>query len=106
MLGLPREVDGAVSCLCVSPLWGRLMVRRSTGFADERASRAFGYLGKSGRNGATSLQDTPPRIERDSFCERGSAPGRARWRSSAHDDTAPLFSSRVRPLAFTVSCGS
>src|SRR5690349_8360338 len=42
MLGLPREVDGAVSCLCVSPLWGRLMVRRSTGFADERASRAFG----------------------------------------------------------------
>jgi len=66
------------------------MVRRSTGFADERASRAFGYLGKSERNGATSLQDTPPRIERDSFCERGSAPGRARWRYAAHDDTAPF----------------
>src|SRR5438132_13961646 len=101
MLGLPRGGRWRSQLPLCIPTLGE-----TDGEEVERASRAFGYLGKYERNGATSLQDTPPRIERDSFCERGSAPGRARWRSSAHDDTAHLFSSGVRPLAFTVICGA
>src|SRR5436190_22218538 len=90
MLGLPRGGRWRSQLSLCIPTLGE-----TDGEEVERASRAFGYLGKSERNGATSLQDTPPRIERDSFCERGSAPGRARWRSSAHDDMAPWRSARA-----------